>query len=129
MKKLISFFILSFAVICYAQTEDLDKMELKDGKVIMGKVEVIKTDVVDFRESETNLLYETSKKDISYILLSTGKVLTFDVSNETPQNETQPTQQQPVIVEKDDGPSTGLIILATVGVVLIVLLIIGAAAQ
>jgi|WetSurMetagenome_2_1015567.scaffolds.fasta_scaffold21568_5 hypothetical protein len=129
MKKLISFFILSFAVICYAQTEDLDKMELKDGKVIIGKVEVIKTDVVDFRESENNLLYETSKKDISYILLSTGKVLTFDVSNETPQNETQPTQQQPVIVEKDDGPSTGLIILATVGVVLIVLLIIGAAAQ
>lgn len=129
MKKLISFFILSFAVICYAQTEDLDKMELKDGKVIMGKVEVIKTDVVDFRESENNLLYETSKKDISYILLSTGKVLTFDVSNETPQNETQPTQQPPVVIEKDDGPSTGLIILATVGVVLIVLLIIGAAAQ
>jgi len=129
MKKIMVLYILLFAMISFAQTEDLDKMELKDGKVIMGKVEIIKTDVVDFRESETNLLYETSKKDINYILLSTGKVLTFE-DYQNPDNSTpQTTQQPPVVIEKDDGPSTGLIILATVGVVLIVLLIIGAAAQ
>lgn len=132
MKKLIPFFVLLFAVISYAQTEDLDKMELRDGQVIMGKVEKIKTEVVDFKESETGLIYETAKKDIRYIQLTSGKILTFEEEYQVAQqNETQtPEQTQtPVVIERDDGAPVGLIILATVGAVLVVLLLIGAAAQ
>jgi hypothetical protein len=129
MNKLLAVFILFIAVTSYAQTDSLDKMELKDGNIIIGKVEKIKTDVVEFKESETGLIYESNKADIRYIQLSSGKVLTFE-DYQNPDNSTpQTTQQPPVVIEKDDGPSTGLIILATVGVVLIVLLIIGAAAQ
>jgi hypothetical protein len=132
MKKLIPLFILFCVVISYAQTENLDKMELRNGQVIVGKVEKIKTETVEFKESETGLIYESAKKDIRYIQLANGKILTFDEEYKAAQqNETQPPQQtqQPVVVEQDSGPSTGLIILATVGVVLIVLLIIGAAAS
>jgi len=129
MKKLVAFFIVIFAIICHAQTEDLDKMELKDGTVIIGKVEKIKTDVVEFKESETALIYESNKADIRYIQLASGKILTFENYQEPTGNETQTSQQQPVVLEKDDGADVGLIILATVGVVLVVLLLIGAAAQ
>ena len=129
MKKLIPLFILLLALTGYAQTDSLDKMELKDGTLLMGKVEKIKTDVVEFKENETGLIYENNKADIRYIQLSSGKVLTFEDYQNPDNNTTQNTQQPPVVIEKDDGPSTGLIILATVGVVLIVLLIIGAAAQ
>ena len=130
MKKLIPLFVLLLVIICFAQTEVLDKMELRNGQVIMGKVEKIKTDMVDFKESETGLIYETDKKDIRYIQLASGKILTFEEEyQEAQQNETQTPEQQPVVIEKDSGPSVGLIILATVGVVLVVLLLIGAAAQ
>lgn len=130
MKFLTIFFVLFFAVLCSAQDQALDKMELRNGQVIMGKVEKIKTDAVEFKESETGLIYESAKKDINYILLANGKVLTYaEEYQAAQQNETQTPQQQPVVVEQDDGPSVGLIILATVGVVLIVLLIIGAAAS
>ncbi|GJQ44134.1 MAG: hypothetical protein D8M26_13555 [Ignavibacteriae bacterium] len=130
MKKLIPFFILLFSIIIYSQ-EVLDKMELRNGQVIMGKVEKIKTDMVDFKEAETDLVYETMKRDIRLIQLANGKILTFEEYQTTGQNETQTPQQtqQPIIIEKDDGPSTGLIILAAIGGVLLVLLLIGAAAQ
>jgi len=129
MKKLIPLFVLLLAVLCNAQTEDLDKMELRNGQVIMGKVEKIKTDMVDFKESETGLIYETAKKDIRYIQLASGKVLTFEDYQSEQQNKTQTTQPTPVVIEKDDGAPVGLIILASVGAVLLVLLLIGAAAQ
>lgn len=130
MKKYLSFLIMLFVINGYAQTDTLDRMELRDGQILFGKVEKIKSDIVEFRESETGLIYETQKKDIRYIQLVNGKVLTFEEEyNEAQQNQTQPPQQEPVVIEKDSGPSTGLIILATVGVVLVVLLLIGAAAQ
>jgi len=129
MKKIIPIFFLLFTIIIYSQ-EVLDKMELRNGQVILGKVEKIKTDMVDFKETETDLIYETMKKDIRLIQLANGKILTFE-EYQTGQNETQTPQQtqQPIIIEKDSGPSTGLIILAAIGGVLLVLLLIGAAAQ
>ena len=130
MKKLIPFFVLLFSIIIYSQ-EVLDKMELRNGQVIFGKVEKIKSDMVDFKESETDLVYETLKKDIRLIQLANGKILTFEEYQSEPKSETQTPQQtqQPIVIEKESGPSTGLIILASVGAVLLVLLLIGAAAQ
>ncbi|MBK7377920.1 MAG: hypothetical protein IPJ03_02770 [Ignavibacteriales bacterium] len=130
MKKLIPIFVFFITVVCFSQNENLDKMELRDGKVFMGKVEKIKTEIVEFRESETDLVYETEKKDIRYIQLVGGKILTFEEEyNVSQQNESQIPQSDRMIVEKDDGAPVGLIILATVGVVLLTLIIIGAAAQ
>ena len=130
MKLTIAFFILLFTVIGYAQTEDLDKMELRNGQIMFGKVEKIKSDMVDFKESETGLIYESAKKDIRYIQLASGKILTFEEEYQTAQqNETQTTQQQPVIIERDGSAPFGLIFLAAIGGVLVILLLIGAAAQ
>jgi hypothetical protein len=132
MKKLIYFLFLLSAIASFAQTENQDKMELRNGQIIMGKVEKVKTDMVDFKEAETDLIYETLKKDIRLIQLANGKILTFEEEYQAAlENQQQPPQQtqQPIIIEKDDGPSTGLIILAAIGGVLLVLLLIGAAAQ
>lgn len=103
-------------------------MELRNGQIYLGKVEKIKTDVVEFKEKETGLIYESLKTTIRYIQLATGKILTFDEELKSTK-ETGTTQPQPVVVEKDSGAPVGLIILASVGAVLLVLLLIGAAAQ
>ncbi len=120
MKKFILLYILLFAVLGYAQEQVLDKMELKNGKVYMGKVEKVKTDIIEFTDSETGLLYEYAKKEIRYIQLVNGKILTFE--------DDFNTWERPEEVQEAGAP-VGLIILATVGVVLLVLLLIGAAAQ
>lgn len=128
MKNLILLFALFSVAFCNAQTEDLDKMELRNGQVLMGKVEKIKSDMVDFKEAETDLVYETLKKDIRLIQLANGKILTFE-DYQTPVKSETPPPQQPVIIEKDDGAPVGLIVLASVGAVLLVLILIGLVAQ
>ena len=127
MKNLILLFVMLFTFICYAQEEALDKMELRDGTIYLGKVEKVKTDAVEFKEKETGLIYESLKTTIRYIQLATGKILTFDAEVQST-TETGPTQTQPV-VEQDSGSSTGLIILAAVGGTLALLLLIGAIAS
>lgn len=130
MKKFIPLFVLFWVVMSYAQDDAVDKMQLRNGQVLLGKVEIVKTDVVNFKEKETGLSYETAKKDIRYILLSNGEVLTFeDQYKPENQDDKETTPQQPTVAQNDDGAPVGLIILATVGAVLVVLLLIGAAAN
>jgi len=124
--------ILICASVSQAQTDttaQVDRIHLRNGSVLEGKVTVIKTDVVEFIERETNLTYEFKKTDISVIVLSSGKSITF-ADESAPKNE-QPQQQnaQPTIIEKDSGAPVGLVILATVGAVLIILILVGAAAS
>ena len=107
-------------------TAQLDKVHLRNGSILEGKVKVIKTDIVEFTEWETNLVYELKKTEIMVILLSSGKSISFSEELNEKQNQQVP---QPYVVEKDDGAPVGLIILASVGAVLLVLLLIGAAAQ
>jgi hypothetical protein len=129
MKIIIIFFALLVAFISYAQVEVNDKIELKNGKIYLGKVDKIKTDFVEFKESETGLIYEYSKNDIRYIQLSNGKVLTFDDYSKTEEkSQPQNTKEAPVVIQ-ESGPNVGLIILASVGAVLLVLILIGAAAR
>ena len=133
MKKMLPVFIFFLGIICYAQdSTTVDKMELRNGQVLIGKVQIIKTDVVDFKEKDTGLSYETAKKEIRYIQLANGKILTFEEDYKPEkQDDKSIVQQQPQVSKDDSGGGTpaGLIILATVGVVLVILLIIGAAAQ
>ena len=71
--------------------------------------------------------YEFQKSEIKVILLSGGKSISFEDVYEK-SSETK-TKKDTVVVEKDSGTSPALIILGAVGAVLIVLLLIGAAAQ
>jgi len=116
----------------HAQTDSakqVDRIHLRDGSVLEGKVKTIKPDIVEFVERETNLAYEIKKSEIKVIVLSSGKTITFS-DEPAPKKEPPPQQiQQPVIIEKESGSDTGLVIAATVGVVLVLLRIIGAASQ
>ena len=123
MNKLITLFILLFTVICYAQTEDLDKMELRNGQVLIGKVEKIKIAFVEFRENETKLIYETAKKDIRYIQLSSGKILTFEDYYQPEQKDEQQPPKQPVVVKKENGTSA-LPIVILIGVLVVGVIVI-----
>jgi len=116
----------------FAQTDTtakVDKVFLRDGTSHEGKVKMVRTDIVEFVENETDLNYEFKKSDIKIILLSNGKTLSFPDSQERSSEPKERQQAPPVYVEKDDGAPVGLIILASVGAVLLVLLLIGAAAQ
>jgi hypothetical protein len=107
----------------------VDKIHLRDGSVLEGKVKTIKPDIVEFVERETNIPYEIRKSEIKVIVLSTGKTISF-ADEIAPKKEQPPQQnQQPIIIEKDSGSNAGLVIAATVGVVLVLLLVIGAASQ
>ncbi len=104
-----------------------DKVHLKKGNMLVGKVTLIKVDVVEFVEQETNLKYELSKAEIKVIILSSGKTLSFaDEAVPAQQSASSPT---PIVIEKESGPSAALVILAAIGGTLILLLLIGAAAQ
>ncbi len=110
-------------------TKELDKVHLKNGTVLAGKVKVVKTDIIEFVERDTDLAYELKKSEIKVIVLGSGKSITF--TDEPVSNPNQPPAQtqQPVIIEKESGAPVGLIVLASVGAVLGILLLIGAAAQ
>jgi len=127
MKKLLLLVVMFSFTQLFAQTESLDKLELKDGKIILGKVIKIKTTLVEFKENETSLLYEYEKGEIKYIQLASGKILTFEDSLSKETTKTEQQQQQPVII-KEEGTSTGIVILAVIGGVLGFLLLLGAIA-
>ena len=129
---MIMFIVSTFSLLTVAQqqtTEKYDKLELTNGTIYLGTVEKVRTDIIEFREQETNLLYEFEKSQIRYIALSNGKILTFEDYVKSSNKDKTESPSPPVVIEKDSGAPVGLIILATVGVVLLVLLIIGAASQ
>jgi len=83
MKSLLFFLVLICTSLCLPQTEKLDKLELQDGTVLVGKVVKIKTHTVEFETTGNGLIYEHEKKDIRYIKLWNNKILTFEEFNDT----------------------------------------------
>lgn len=132
MKDLIVVFLLFIlTTLSYSQIDSTasDKVYLNDGSSMTGKVITVKKDAVSFLDNTTKLSYELEKSDIKLIVLSTGQTLSFK-GNTTKTNESK-TQEEPKSKTngKDDGPDTALIILASIGGVLALLLIIGAIAS
>ena len=82
-KIFIAIIFLGYIAIAFSQTNNLDKIELKNGKILLGKVEIVKVDVVEFIEKETGIKYEFEKSQISYIALANGKILTFENKSAT----------------------------------------------
>jgi hypothetical protein len=125
MKKLLLLFVLISAV-CYSQNDSTDKIELKNNKTIEGKVVKIKTSAVEFKESSSDLIYEYEKKEIRYIKLSSGKVLTFeDYTEKKPESKSEEKQKEPIIIKEDSGPGIGIIILAVLGGLALIGLLVG----
>lgn len=78
MKTTVIIVVLFLSYNLYCQQQTQDKIVLKNGKTMLGKIEKIKTDVVEFKESESELIFEKLKVEISYIQLSSGNFITFD---------------------------------------------------
>jgi hypothetical protein len=127
MKKL---FLLMFllAAICYSQKDSTDRLELKNDKIITGKVVKIKPATVEFKEFSTDLLYEYEKKEIRYIILSSGKIMIFeDYAAKKPEPKPIESEKQPIIVKDDSGPGIGVVILAVLGGLVVIGALVGAA--
>ena len=128
--------VITFLLVCVsslnAQTDTtvrVDKVHLRNGSILEGKVKVVKTDIVEFVENETDLTYELRKSEIRVIILGSGKSISF-ADEPDPKTSPAPSQPlQPVIIEKEGGSNTGLVILATIGALLMFLLILGAASS
>jgi hypothetical protein len=92
-----------------------------------GKVVTVKTDLIVFLDNETDLTYEIQKARIRLIILSNGKSLTF--KEESTEKKEKSSVDQSKTDDKEGGTSTGVIILASIGGVLGLLLLIGAIAS
>ena len=60
-----------------APTPGLDQLRLRSGRRITGRVEVIRTTSVVFRDAETGLRYEFAKDDINEIITEFGSTVRF----------------------------------------------------
>lgn len=115
MTRLILILIL-ISALCLAQSEKLDKIELGSGKIMLGKVEKIKINSVEFTENKSNVLYEFKKSEIRYIDLANGEILTFEDFNDTKGVEQAVSQIQPDVEEQDRDLFEGSIVIISVGV-------------
>ncbi|MCU0615738.1 MAG: hypothetical protein MUD17_01455 [Gemmatimonadaceae bacterium] len=60
-----------------APTPGLDQLRLRSGRRITGRVEVIRTTSVVFRDAETGLRYEFAKDDVNEIITEFGSTVRF----------------------------------------------------
>jgi hypothetical protein len=104
------------SALCLAQSERLDKIELGSGKIMLGKVEKIKSNSVEFMENHSNDLYEFKKSEIRYIDLANGEILTFKEFNDTKGVDQAAPSSQTAEVAQDGDLSAGSIVLISVGV-------------
>lgn len=110
-----------------SDTASRDKIYMNDGSQMTGKVVTVKTDLIVFLDNETDLTYEIQKARIRLIILSNGKSLTF--KEESTEKKEKSSVDQSKTDDKEGGTSTGVIILASIGGVLGLLLLIGAIAS
>jgi hypothetical protein len=110
-----------------SDTASHDKIYMNDGSQMTGKVVTVKTDLIVFLDNETDLTYEIQKARIRLIILSNGKSLTF--KEESTEKKEKSSVDQSKTDDKEGGTSTGVIILASIGGVLGLLLLIGAIAS
>ncbi|MFZ1279982.1 MAG: hypothetical protein WAR59_04040 [Ignavibacteriaceae bacterium] len=78
MKTTVIIVVLFLTYNLYCQEQMQDKIVLTNGKTIVGKIEKIETDFVEFKERKSGLILEKLKVEIRYIQLSSGNFLTFD---------------------------------------------------
>jgi len=114
MKSLLILLVLIITSLCLAQTEKLDKIELINGKIMVGKVEKVKSEFVEFKEYSSRVLYEFKKSEIRYIDLANGEILTFEDFKDT--EGADQVGFQTVLMAQDSDPSAGSIAIISIGV-------------
>ena len=78
MKTTVVIIALIFSYNLYCQERTNDKIVLNNGRIMFVKIEKIKTDAVEFKESKSGLIFEKLKVEIRYIQLMNGSFITFD---------------------------------------------------
>lgn len=106
MKYVILLFMF-LSVSVYAQLDSLDRIELKNSKILSGKVVKITSQTVEFREAVTNLLYEYQKSEIRDLKLSNGTILSFSDSGEQQGNVTGSMTNTQTNTRNTTPPSSG----------------------
>jgi hypothetical protein len=56
----------------------VDQLMLKDGRTMIGRVDIIRASDIVFRESATGLRYEFPRTEVSYIVTEFGSVVRFE---------------------------------------------------
>lgn len=92
--KCIFLFITLLTTIVLCQTDTLDTIILKGGETLKGKVLIVKTDVVEFVEESTSIIYEYYKTKINLIILSSGKTIDFNKSTTLDKKEKVLAEEQ-----------------------------------
>lgn len=89
--------LLTSNAIC--QNDTLDTIILQGEKIIKGKVIIIRTDVVEFVDESTSIIYEYDKSKINSIILSSGQIIEFNKS-------TTLDKKNEVVVEEQEEDTT-----------------------
>jgi hypothetical protein len=79
MKKFFFLIVVLYSAVSFCQVDSLDTIFLVNGKQIKGKVIMIKSNLVEFVEPSTSIIYEYDKAKIDSVILSSGKVIDFTI--------------------------------------------------
>jgi len=62
----------------------VDQLTLKDGRALIGRVDIIRASDIVFREASTGLRYEFPRTDVAYIITEFGSVVRFEAEVAAP---------------------------------------------
>jgi hypothetical protein len=68
---------VSAAPLAPARPDGYDRLRLRDGRVMRGRVELVRVAAVVFRDAETGLRYEYPKGDVDAVVTEFGSVVRF----------------------------------------------------
>lgn len=63
--------------------DGFDRLQLRDGRVVRGRVELVRVSAVVFRDADTGLRYEYPKTDIDAVVTEFGSTVRFSPSEPT----------------------------------------------
>ena len=120
--------IFAFLFISFPLYSQVDTLVYTNGTIELGEVIKITESTVDFKMQSTEVIYEILKARIKEIRLKNGRIIEFSPYQEE-QEKKYDTWDGDRTHDADRGTDTCWIVGGTVGIVLAILLIIGALAQ
>ena len=110
MKTTVVIIVLLLSYNLYCQERTNDKVVVNNGSIMFGKIEKIKTDAVEFKESASGLTFEKLKVEIRYIQLTNGNFITFGKGgNEIVSRQLPELQELPEIIDSSESTARNLI--------------------
>jgi hypothetical protein len=110
MKTTVLILVLFFSFNLYCQERTNDKIVLNNGSIMFGKIEKIKTDAVEFKESASGLTFEKLKVEIRYIQLTNGNFITFGKGgNEIISRQLPELPELPEIIDSSESTARKLL--------------------